>query len=120
MWKLFGPPPASGPLSSLPQHGFARNSRWEFLGKSSSESERGPSSVSDNSVTLDFGLSANNLHPDTRKAWPYSFGLIYSVTLARDHLETSIVVRNEGSESFDFQVLMHTYLRVKVGSILTS
>ena len=27
-----------------------------------------------------------------------------------------MVVRNEGQESFDFQLLMHTYLRVKVSS----
>ncbi len=89
--------------------------RWEFLGKSTSESDSAPKSASDNSVTLDFGLSAANLTPEMRKAWPYNFGLIYSVTLSQDDLETSIVVRNEGQESFEFQVLLHTYFLIKVG-----
>jgi glucose-6-phosphate 1-epimerase len=66
-------------------------------------------------VKLDFGLSPSNLSDASKKAWPYSFGLIYSVTLGREGLTTSIVVRNEGEEAWDFQVLMHTYLRVKVG-----
>jgi glucose-6-phosphate 1-epimerase len=69
----------------------------------------------DTAVTIDFGLSPSNLDEEARQAWPYSFGLIYSVRLSRDGLETSIVVRNEGQEAWDFQVLMHTYFRVQVG-----
>jgi glucose-6-phosphate 1-epimerase len=68
----------------------------------------------DTGVTIDFGLSPSNLNEETREAWPYNFGLIYSVTLTRDGLETSMVVRNEGQQAWDFQVLMHTYLKVKV------
>ncbi|KAI9754393.1 MAG: hypothetical protein M4579_004731 [Chaenotheca gracillima] len=118
VFPVFGPPPSQGPISSLPQHGFARNSRWEFLNKSTSESEpTGPSSssknsASDSSVKLDFGLSSTNLAPEARKAWPFDFGLIYSVTLGKDGLETSMLVRNEGEKSFEFCLLMHTYLRV--------
>lgn len=55
-----------------------------------------------------------NLTPEAKKAWPYNFGLIYSITLTKDALETSMCVRNEGTESFEFQILFHTYLRVKV------
>lgn len=76
-----------------------------------------PRSPSDSSVRMDFGLTSSNISPEARKAFPYSFGLIYSVTLARDSLETTMLVRNEGQESFDFKVLMHTYLRVDVSSI---
>lgn len=115
--QVFGPPPSSGPLSTLPQHGFARTSRWEFLGKSTSESEGMPRSPSDSSVRLDFGLDSSNISPEARKAFPHAFGLIYSVTLAPDSLETTMLVRNEGQESFEFQLLMHTYLRVEVSSI---
>ncbi|KAI9841330.1 MAG: hypothetical protein M1837_000763 [Sclerophora amabilis] len=111
VFPVFGPPPSSGPISSLPQHGFARTSRWEFLNKSTSESESTPNSSSDGSVKLDFGLSSMNLGDDARKAWPYSFGLIYSITLGRDGLETTMLVRNEGDESFEFQLLLHSYLR---------
>lgn len=46
--------------------------------------------------------------------WPYEFGLVYSVTLTKDALRTSLQVTNEGKENFEFQVLMHTYLRVEV------
>jgi glucose-6-phosphate 1-epimerase len=51
-----------------------------------------------------------------RKAWPYEFGLVYSVILSPDSLETSLQVQNKGDKPFDFQVLLHTYLRVKVSS----
>jgi len=111
--QVFGPPPSNHATSSLPQHGFARNSRWEYLGKSSSESNA-HSSTGDDSVKLDFGLGSSSLSPEARKAWPYEFGLVYSVTLGREGLQTILNVRNEGKESFEFQMLLHTYLRVKV------
>lgn len=63
---------------------------------------------------MDFGLSSSNLNKESKEAWGYEFGLIYSVTLGREGLGTSMVVRNEGEVAWDFQVLMHTYLRVSV------
>jgi glucose-6-phosphate 1-epimerase len=54
------------------------------------------------------------LSQEFRKAWPYEFGLVYSVTLTKDALRTSLQVTNEGKENFEFQVLMHTYLAVEV------
>lgn len=51
---------------------------------------------------------------DFRKAWPYEFGLVYSVTLSPDSLETSLQVQNKGLESFDFHVLLHNYFKVPV------
>lgn len=65
-------------------------------------------------MKLDFGLSHGMLSEEFRKAWPYEFGLVYSVTLTKDALVTSLQVTNEGKENFEFQVLMHTYLRVQV------
>lgn len=65
-------------------------------------------------MKLDFGLSPSNLDAEARKAWPNNFGLIYSITLSREGLETSMLVRNEGTEAWEFQVLLHTYLRIKV------
>ncbi|KAJ6104573.1 hypothetical protein N7523_010893 [Penicillium sp. IBT 18751x] len=107
VFPVFGPPPQNHATSALPQHGFARNSTWEFLGKSSSDSGQG-----DLAVKLDFGLNHSMLSEDFKKAWPYEFGLVYSVTLSKDALATSLNVTNEGKQNFDFQVLMHTYLRV--------
>ncbi|UKZ49340.1 hypothetical protein TrVGV298_003586 [Trichoderma virens] len=80
VFPVFGTAPDHEATSKLPQHGFARNSRWEFLGKSSNES-------SSNSVKLDFGLSSENLDEAARQLWPYKFGLLYSVTLAPRELE---------------------------------
>ncbi|KAH8816548.1 putative glucose-6-phosphate 1-epimerase [Xylogone sp. PMI_703] len=112
VFPVFGTAPDHPAVSKLPQHGFARISRWEFLGKSSSES----SSINaggDSSVKLDFGLSSNNLSAESKAAWPHEFGLIYSVTLSRGELATSIVISNEDKESWEFQTLLHTYFRVK-------
>ncbi|KAN0091659.1 putative glucose-6-phosphate 1-epimerase [Hyaloscypha variabilis] len=111
VFPVFGTAPDHAATSKLPQHGFARTSRWEFLGKSTSESSS-TSGGGDDSVKLDFGLSPSNLSEESRKAWPSEFGLIYSVTLGRGNLSTSLVVRNEGDAAWEFQTLMHTYFRV--------
>lgn len=67
-------------------------------------------------MKLDFGLSHTMLTEEFRKAWPLEFGLVYSVTLTKDTLETSLQVRNEGTQNFEFQVLMHTYFNIDVCS----
>jgi galactose mutarotase-like enzyme len=67
-------------------------------------------------VKLDFGLSSSNIPADAKKAWPYEFGLVYTVTLAKDGLQTMLNVRNEGKQSFEFQMLLHTYFTVDVWS----
>ena len=113
--KVFGPPPSSHATSALPQHGFARVSTWSYLGKTSSESfGTSDRAHSDDSIKLDFGLSTSMLTPEARKAWPYDFGLVYSVTLSPDSLETNLHVQNKGDKSFEFQSLFHTYLQIKV------
>jgi glucose-6-phosphate 1-epimerase len=113
VFPVFGPPPKAHSTSALPQHGFARNSYWEFLGKSSSESL---GKKADDSVKLDFGLSSGMLDEGSRKKWPYQFGLVYSVTLGKGRLECQMHVQNKGKEAFEFQCLFHTYLQIKVGS----
>ncbi|KAM0329155.1 hypothetical protein ACHAQA_004451 [Verticillium albo-atrum] len=106
VFPVFGQAPDHEATKNLPQHGFARSSRWEFLGKSSEESG------TNYSVKLDFGLSAAGLDEKTKAAWGYNFGAIYSVTLDRDALSTSLVITNEDDKPFELQVLLHTYLRV--------
>lgn len=111
VFPVFGPPPSNHATSALPQHGFARNSLWEFLGKSSSENTGGKT---DNSVKLDFGLSSSILSEDNKKKWPFEFGLVYSVTLGNGTLETGLRVHNKDEKAFEFQCLFHTYLSVPV------
>ncbi|RYC61817.1 hypothetical protein CHU98_g4369 [Xylaria longipes] len=111
VFPVFGTAPNHAATSKLPQHGFARNSKWEFLGKSSSESTSS-TSQSDASVKLDFGLSSATLDEKSQKLWPYTFSAIYSVTLTPDGLSTGIVITNDGKESLECQILLHTYLRI--------
>lgn len=113
VFPVFGPPPKDHQTGQLPQHGFARNSNWEFLGSSSSENT---STKADDSVKLDFGLSSAMLAEDTKKKWPLEFGLVYSVTLSKGKLEVQLHVQNKDEKAFDFQVLFHSYFTVKVGS----
>ncbi|KAK6521290.1 hypothetical protein TWF506_001514 [Arthrobotrys conoides] len=103
VFPVFGPPPEGTAVEKLPQHGFARTSKWNLLGRA--EDEEG-------SVRVDFGLSSESLDEETKAKWPYEFGLIYSVTLRETSLETKILVQNPGSGAFDFNVLFHTYLRI--------
>lgn len=90
-------------VAKLPQHGFARVSKWEFLGKTSN---------SPTNVQVDLGLSPQNISQELRDAWNHPFGLIYSVNLSQTSIETKMLVRNEGTESFKFHVLFHTYFKV--------
>ncbi|KAJ6015451.1 Aldose 1-/Glucose-6-phosphate 1-epimerase [Penicillium herquei] len=82
---------------------------FPYLGKSSAESA---DNQAGQAVKLDFGLSHTMLSEEFRAAWPYEFGLVYSVTLTETTLRTQLQVRNEGTQNFEFQVLMHTYLSV--------
>lgn len=68
----------------------------------------------DNGVKVDFGLSSDSLSEEAKKAWPFKFSLVYSVTLGKDGLQTMLQVRNEGKEAFDFQMLLHSYFKVAV------
>ena len=111
VFPVFGPPPKDHATGGLPQHGFARTSTWEFLGKNTSESA---SARADDTVKLDFGLSSSMLDGKNRNAWPYEFGLVYCVTLGKGSLETTMHVQNNGSQTFDFHCLFHTYLRIEV------
>lgn len=113
VFPVFSAPPPTHVTKDLPQHGFARNNYWEFLGSTSSESA---GRRADDTVKLDFGLSSAMLDPATKKKWPYEFGLVYSVTLSRGILEIGMHVQNKGEEAFEFMCLFHTYLNVEVSA----
>ncbi|ODQ65369.1 galactose mutarotase-like protein [Nadsonia fulvescens var. elongata DSM 6958] len=91
-----------GATATLPQHGFARNNIWEFLGQ-----------ISANPPTIQYGLGPENLSEETRAQWPHDFTLLFTVVLEEDKLTTSLEVQNNELEgSWDFNALFHTYFRV--------
>ncbi|KAK9478594.1 galactose mutarotase-like domain-containing protein [Lipomyces japonicus] len=90
-----------GPTSTLPQHGFARLSTWEFLGQTIS-----------NPLTVQFGLGPENVTESLRKAWDFDFTLIYTIALDNDTLTTSLRVENSDKVEWDFQTLFHTYFKI--------
>ena len=66
-------------------------------------------------MKLDFGLSNENLDKSMPSEWKkYKFGITYSVTLGKDDLETSLVIRNTDGPEFAFQTLFHSYFAVNV------
>ena len=92
------------PAHPLPQHGFARNSGWEFLGQ-----------TQENPLTVQFGLGPEQVDSELYKLWDNGkndFTLILSVTLGEDFLKTKIDVENTGNNAFDFNWLFHTYYRL--------
>ncbi|EGV63685.1 D-hexose-6-phosphate epimerase [Yamadazyma tenuis] len=90
--------------AALPQHGFARNSTWEFLGQ-----------TTQSPLTVQFALSPDEANSDIYKLWgdgTNDFTLIYSIGLS-DTLHTQIEVENTGKQAFDFHWLFHTYFKVE-------
>jgi len=110
--QVFGTAPDHEETAQLPSHGFARASKWDFLSRSSD----GDSSTS---LRLDFGLTSTSLDDKTRAAWPFAFDLVYSVTLERTSLTTSLIVNNkEESRPIEVQALFHSYFRVNVSFVV--
>ncbi|KAH8549578.1 galactose mutarotase-like domain-containing protein [Umbelopsis sp. PMI_123] len=87
---------------NLPQHGFARNSDWEYVGILTDNDE----------VSIRFSLKDNQLKQAQRSAWSHSFRLNYTVALTAKSLRTTLVVKNEDEDTFEFKSLLHTYFQV--------
>ncbi|KAL1407072.1 hypothetical protein Q8F55_006485 [Vanrija albida] len=99
VFPIFGPPPSSPPeYAALKQHGFLRTQTWKL-----------------DKILLDReeGVSVRLVAPPP----PASFGhqdiqVHYVVTLAGHQLVSDLHIRNNGTEDFKFQALLHTYLAV--------
>jgi galactose mutarotase-like enzyme len=88
------------PTAALPQHGFARTSRWRLTGHT------------DNSVS--FTLLQKDIDATARSQWGSDFKLVYTVEIEERSLKNIMEVHNRGSSAFECNVLLHTYLRVPV------
>ncbi|QDS77909.1 hypothetical protein FKW77_000790 [Venturia effusa] len=96
----FALPPANHSTSKMPNHGFARNSTWEFVG--SKEVGKG--------LDLTFHLNSSILIPKYQQDWPYSVDLTYVVTLSPNNLAVKFHVANTDKKPIEFQFLLHSYL----------
>ena len=117
---VLGKAPDHAATAALPQHGFARTSRWEFLGKSRRRLGHAGDGGEGQQCEARLGLSQSNLDEASERreeAWPYAFGLIYSVTLGREGCgRRAWWCGTERESAWQFQVLLHTYFRVNVSS----
>ena len=88
------------PTASLPQHGFARTNVWRITAEGT------------NSVT--FSLNDTDLPPDIKKLWDHEFCMDYTVEVGETELKTTLQVQNPGTQPWEYNTLLHTYLRVPV------
>ena len=91
--------PQFSTLGNLPQHGFARNQKWDFIA----------SEMAENSVIARFRLVDN---AQTRAVWDYAFNIELIVELENNRLSISLQVLNSGTQTFSFTAALHTYFKV--------
>ncbi|SPQ96630.1 glucose-6-phosphate 1-epimerase [Plasmodiophora brassicae] len=92
--------PQFGPNGPLPQHGFARTSKWK-VAKHSGE---------DNFAEVTLTLASNE---ETMKIWPHQFSSSYTVRLFPDSLECVWEVENTSKKDpLTFTSALHSYFQV--------
>jgi len=114
VFPIFGPP-ESGSGSTMPQHGFARTNEWTVVEGSQQDTDEHATLTL--SFTLDehiiAGRGENNMWSvEQCKVDGTAVTLKYEITVAPTTLTTTMVVNNTGSDSFNFQMLTHTYFAV--------
>jgi glucose-6-phosphate 1-epimerase len=85
--------------ATSPMHGFARLSEWEVTATRTLEDGR---------VEIEMTLRDNDA---TQKLWPHKFTARYTASFGED-LQLSLAVRNDGTEPFDFEEALHTYVQI--------
>lgn len=85
---------------ALPQHGLARIREWQLA-----DTEV----LADGAVLVELSLCDS---PTTLALWSHPFALSLKFILRDNTLTIDMRVDNTGTESFDFQAVLHTYFRV--------
>lgn len=102
---------ADGPL---PLHGFVRTATWRLL------EDQCVADGDSGSASAVLALTAAELTPETRAAWPGDFTLRLTVSLSARRLETVLHVSNLGTTALPpFQALQHTYYALPAHSAPT-
>jgi glucose-6-phosphate 1-epimerase len=103
VFPVFGAAPKG---SLMEQHGFARTSMWELVQDGPLRPRKEEGLVM---VAMRLKSSA-----ETLKQFKYKFELVHHIRFTGDELETSLNVTNaEDSSAFEFQAVLHTYLKVR-------
>jgi len=115
VFPIFGPPshPAD---STMPQHGFARVNRWELVSTYDREDSAGATyQLELKDVTAGRGEN-NPWSVQQSKVDGTDCKLTYEIRIEARQLTTTLVIQNTGTDAFDFQCLLHTYLNVDDGA----
>jgi len=119
VFPIFGPPRdhLSGKhnSSTMPQHGFARTNWWTLQESETYDDEL--------AAGLTYKLRLKDCTSESRgenNCWSVRQAeldgtdceLTLQIRLEAKQLTTTLVVKNTGTDSFDFEALLHTYLKV--------
>ncbi|KAL1737199.1 galactose mutarotase-like domain-containing protein [Schizophyllum commune] len=107
VFPCFGPPSHPDHLR-LPQHGFARSSKWTF-----------DHIVMDNDAGVSVRLRLDPT-PEIERVFDKPFSLAYVVTLAEHQLSTDLHVTNTSTQPWEFQALFHNYIRAPADEVTIS
>ena len=88
----------AGKIFALPQHGFARRSKWKVI------------EVSESRATMELADSE-----DSRAAYPFAFRTEVTYELREGRLHYRQVVENRSNEEMPFSTGIHPYLPVPIG-----
>mmetsp|Transcript_3689 Transcript_3689/g.9243 ORF Transcript_3689/g.9243 Transcript_3689/m.9243 type:complete len:326 (-) Transcript_3689:179-1156(-) len=109
VFPIFGPP--AGKDDTMPQHGFARTNYWKHLTTTDTSNDM----FATGTFELVYSRDVRPATVGTGNAWArgeHDVRLVYTVRVAATELTTTLEVHNSGETSFDFNCLLHTYLRV--------
>jgi galactose mutarotase-like enzyme len=88
-----------GKTYALPQHGFARRSKWKVAG------------VTETRLTMELTDT-----PATREVYPFSFRLTVTYELQEGRLHFRQTVENRGAEPMPFSTGIHPYFQVPMSA----
>ena len=84
----------------LPQHGFARNQPWTFVGLTEAGGSACATFMLENS-------------PGTVAPWPHAFRIELAATIGAARLEVRLRIVNAGGAAWPFTAALHTYFRLR-------
>ena len=120
VFPVFGPSKAP---STMPQHGFARINEWTLVSTSHDDGDNGDATaiyellLANTAATATAAASRgtnNPWCPQQAAVDGTDCKLTYRIRLQAQQLTTQLIVENTGTDAFDFQALLHTYLRADI------